>query len=94
MLQLTLLHCTVTLLFMVAPWSDYADGYTGVYSCYTPLDIHNLKDPLITEHNSLRTQPLYIETKTRSGVICITIQVQCIFFIEGGIPSDYWRPEG
>ena len=66
-------------------------GYTGVCSFCTPLDVHDLKAPLITDHNSLRTQPRY--SGTRSGVRCITIQVQCTSFIEDGHPSDYWRPE-
>ena len=66
-------------------------GYTGVYSCCTPLDVHDLKNSLITDHNSFRTEPLH--TGTRSGVRCITIQVQCVSFIEGGHPSVYWWPE-
>ena len=72
---------------------EWAGGYTGVYSCSTLLDIHDLKGPLITDHNTTRTEPLHNSTNTRSGVRCITIQVQCISFIEDGIPSDYWRPE-
>ena len=44
-----------------------------------------------TDHNTLRTEPL--QTGKRSGVRCITIQVKCISFIEGGHPSDYWRSE-
>ena len=66
-------------------------GLTGVYSCRTPLDVHGLKNPLITEHNPLRTEPLH--TGTRSGVRRITIQVQCVSFIEDGHPSGYWWPE-
>ena len=68
---------------------DCMGGFTGIYSCCTPLDVHDLEDPLITDHNSLRTQPHYIGIRFYN----ITIQVQCISFIEGGHPSDYWRPE-
>ena len=70
---------------------EWVGGYTGVYSFCTPMDICDLKNPLITDHNSLRTQPLY--SGTMCGVRCITIQVQCVSFAEGGVPSDYWRPE-
>ena len=62
---------------------DFVCGFTGVYSCCTSLDVHDHEDPLITNHNSLRTEPRYI------GIRGITIQVQCISFIEGGHPSDY-----
>ena len=65
---------------------DCVVGYTGVYSCCTPLDVHDYEDPLITDHNSLRTEPLY------TGMKFYTIQVQCISFIDSGHPSDYWRP--
>ena len=70
---------------------EWVGGCTGVYSCCTPLDVHDLKNPSITDINCLRTQPLH--TGVRNGVRCITIQVKCISFIEGGVPSDYWRSE-
>ena len=66
---------------------DCMGGFTGVYSCCTPLDVHDHKTHLITDYNSLRTEPLY------SGIKFHTIQVQCISFIDGGHSSDYWRPE-
>ena len=69
---------------------QWIGGYTGVCSCSTPLNVHDHEE-LITDTNSLRTQPLH--TGTRSGVRCITIQVQCVSFIEDGVPSDYWGPE-
>ena len=48
---------------------DEVGGCTGVYSCCTPLDVHDHEDPLITDHNSPRTQPLY------TGIKVYTIQV-------------------
>ena len=71
--------------------SDWVGGYTGVCSFCIPMDVHDLKDPLSTNHSSLRTEPLHIGT--RSEVRCITIQIQCVSFVEGSISSDYWRPE-
>ena len=68
-------------------------SYTGVYSCCTPLDVHYLKDTLLTDYNSLRTQPLYI-IGNRSQSSRITIQVKCISFIESGIPRDYYYIPG
>ena len=93
-LHLTLtLHSDIHSCTVYSSSSDEAEDYTGVCSCCTLLYVHDLKGPLITDHNSLRTQPLHRETNTRIGVRCNTIQVKCISFIEGGIPSDYWKPE-
>ena len=85
-------HITLTLhndIHSVIPGSsmDFVGGFTGVYSCCTPLDVHDHEDPLITDNNSLRTEPLF------TGIKFYTIQVQCISFIDGGHPSDYWRPQ-
>ena len=67
-------HMTLTLhndIHSVIPgnFMDDVGGYTGVYSCCTPLDVHDHEDPLITDHNSLRTEPLY------AGITFYTIQV-------------------
>ena len=70
---------------------DVVGGCTGVYSCCTPLDVHDHEDLLITDHNSLRTQPS--NTGMRFCIRCITIQIQCVSFIDGGHSSDYWRPD-
>ena len=47
----------------------FVGGFTGVYSCSTSLDIRDHEDSLTTDHNSLRTEPLY------TGMKFYTIQV-------------------
>ena len=79
------------MLLMVAPERGWVTTQVYIPSALPCMDICDLQNPPITEHNSLRTQSLY--SGTGSGVRCITIQVQCVSFAEGGVSSDYWRPE-